>query len=54
MDAHRDVLSADVLQGICALRGQAVVVFLDAYEDLRHSVIPQIYASSTPLFPSQT
>ncbi|KAH9173092.1 hypothetical protein EDB89DRAFT_1961238 [Lactarius sanguifluus] len=51
-DVHRDVLSAEVLQGICALRGQAVVEFLETYEMLR-SVIPQIYASSTPLFPSQ-
>ncbi|KAH9036275.1 hypothetical protein EDB84DRAFT_1437696 [Lactarius hengduanensis] len=33
-EAHRDVLSAEVLQGICALRGQAVVNFLETYEPL--------------------
>ncbi|KAI9453914.1 hypothetical protein BJY52DRAFT_1286919 [Lactarius psammicola] len=52
-DAHRDELSAEVLQGICALRGQAVVEFLDSFEYLRRDVMPQIYASSTTLFPSQ-
>ncbi|KAH8992178.1 hypothetical protein EDB92DRAFT_1816023 [Lactarius akahatsu] len=50
-DAHRDALSAEVLQGICALRGQAVVDFLETYEILR-SVLPQIYSSSAPLLPS--
>lgn len=52
-EAHHDVLSAEVLQGIGALRGRAMVEFLNNYEYLR-AVIAEIYGPSPPLFPSQT
>ncbi|KAI9429292.1 hypothetical protein H4582DRAFT_308701 [Lactarius indigo] len=41
-DVHRGEFSAEVLQGICSLRGQAVVNFFDTYEYLRQSVIPEV------------
>ncbi|KAH9032877.1 hypothetical protein EDB85DRAFT_2145274 [Lactarius pseudohatsudake] len=38
-EVHRDVFSAEILQGICSLRGQAVIEFIQTYEMLR-SIIP--------------
>jgi hypothetical protein len=47
MDTHRDVLSAENLDGICNLRGQDVVVFLDTFELLRRNELAQAFASIT-------
>jgi hypothetical protein len=49
MDTHIDVLSAEILQGISALRGKEVVVFLDSFEYLRRNELAhwQAFASFT-------
>ncbi|KAN0131184.1 hypothetical protein V8E53_011076 [Lactarius tabidus] len=46
-DVHRDLLSAENLQGICALRGQQVFVFLDTFAFIHSAELAQIPASLT-------
>ena len=51
-DVHHDVLSSEMLQDICALRGQQVVVFLDILESIRNNELSQTSASPTFLSPA--
>lgn len=53
-DAHHNILSPENLQGICDLRGQKVVVFLDSFESIRNTEFVQIPASPTFLSPASS